>query len=737
MSENDSGVGGQPRAWVASVEVDGRQRYLFETDKLQEMVGASAIMRQLACEFDERAGKAGKGESAPAAIHVFQPASGEIRAWSTNRKALLHYAWEAREWLTERGVEHTVALLECRPDHFTRDKTPCEEEQARCARKEQEQDTDPDAGAGQFKSEPDWPDLSWVHGKLTDLARQVKNAKTGSDARPVCSLFEACRLHGFDFANEWIPQEENERESGREKRRALRGYRASEKWKARQDDTTRFVDEDVKRPLYCRSKALLEDEKCGETREAFLQRIEGYLKPDESKRDGPRDGQDSERVQRAIKIDDLVLRSAQQLLEGEDGTGRFVAFICADGDGMGRLLTGLDWNTAAWNARNADSPAQDDRNPTPWERNREFSLALDNVVRNAFRTAVAEVTLPDRKSLERLLGAAEKGKGFLIPVLPQLLGGDDLWTIARKDIALELCRTFASNVSTRVEESTILGKAMGISKKASGETVCLSMSVGIAFAKAGHPVHAMIDAAESLLASAKTLRKGTAWTLRKNTCWQRPEPNEGCIDWHWIESSLSETVGEARARGAAYVAPDTGDVMLLTTRPWTLTETEAFEKAAAVFESGVPGDEKPRGVPRRKREQLEDILRRGHVLSLVAWEAWWAGLHPLERRAVKAMSAAFPEDWRLPAPGCKTRAGLDAPKWDGLFDPSPWIYLGKDKDRDGEEKNYYVTPLIDLLTLHNLASSTGSESDQPSDGGIGEAEGTGEASGDAAGGTHG
>lgn len=701
MPENDSGAGGPPRAWVVSVEIDGRQRYLFETDKLQEMVGASAIMRQLAGRFDEQAEN---GESAPEAIHVFQPASGEIRAWSGNREALLHYAWGAREWLTERGVEHTVALLECRRDHFTRDKTRCEEEQARRARKQKE-DIDPDAGAGRFPSEPEWPDLSWVHGKLTDLARQVKNAKPGSDARPVCSLFEACRLHGFDFANEWIPQEEDEGEPGREKRRALRGYRASRKWKARQDDRTRFVDEDVKRPLYERSKALLEDEKCGETRKAVLRQIEDCLNPNEPKRDD----QESARVQRAIKIDDLVLRSAQQLLEGEDGTDRFVAFICADGDGMGRLLTGLDWNTTAWNNRDDDSSSRDDRNPnTPWERNRDFSLALDNAVRDAFRAAVAEVTLPDRKSLERFLGAAEKGSGFLIPALPQLLGGDDLWTIARKDVALKLCRTFASNVSTGVEESTILRKAMDISENASGETVSLSMSLGVAFAKAGHPVHAMIDAAESLLASAKTLRKGTAWTLRKETKWQRCEPNEGCIDWHWIESSLSETVGEARARGAAYIAPDTGDVMLLTTRPWTLAESEAFEKAAAVFESGAPGDKKARGVPRRKREQLEDILRRGHVLSLVAWEAWWAGLHPEERSAVKAMSNALPEDWRLSAPGCETRAGSEAPKWCKHLDLSPWIHLGPDKAQDGKEKHYYVTPLIDLLTLHNLGSSTGS-----------------------------
>ena len=483
MATDDAGAEERVQAWAVSIEVDGRQRYLFETDKLQEMVGASAIMRQLAEE------EACSLERQFPSIHVFQPASGEVRAWSTDRAGLLSFAWRLREWLTERGVEHTAVLLKCRADHFTCDKT--ERQQKDKARQRADEGKRNRADVDRLE-EPEWPDLAWVHGALTALARRAKDAKAGSDARPTCSLFEACRIHGFDFANEWDPKEDDRRERG-EKRRALRGYRARAKFDARQADRTRFIDDDVAKPLYDRSKALLSGEKDDDTLREWA---EEYLRSS---------GDAGQPHQRAITIGDLVL-DPSEWFDDEDQTDQFVAFVCADGDGMGRLLTGLDWNLGDWvdpNDTNGFGKL------LPWQRNRQFSEALDNAVRKAFRTAVAEVTLPDKAKLRRLSEVTlEKGRRFIIPVLPQLLGGDDLWTIARKDVALRLCRIFASEVPRRIEKNSILQRAVQLAKPAPEETVELTISQGIAFAKAGHPVHAMIEAAESLLDSAKTLPQG-------------------------------------------------------------------------------------------------------------------------------------------------------------------------------------------------------------------------------------
>ena len=240
-------------------------------------------------------------------------------------------------------------------------------------------------------------------------------------------------------------------------------------------------------------------------------------------------------AERPITIGDLV--DPSEWLDDDDAGDQFVAFICADGDGMGRLFTGLDWNLPGWGRSSGDDADFGDLRP--WERNRQFSEALDRAVREAFRTAVAEVTLPDLEALKELHKANDQGNRFTIPVLPQLLGGDDLWTIARRDVALRLCRTFADGVPRRIENSKILKKGIALSEQAANESeqkagepdrtagesertadkcgqangkpVTLSMSHGIAFAKAGHPVHAMIEAAESLLKSAKALRNGLAW----------------------------------------------------------------------------------------------------------------------------------------------------------------------------------------------------------------------------------
>ena len=636
-------------AWAVSIEVDGRQRYLFETDKLQEMVGASAIMRTLAeqaCHLEQAAPYAGS-------VHVFQPASGEVRAWSTDRERVLGFTWRLREWLTKCGVEHTAVILQCRKDHFVCD-VPADHHGRSPHEGQPDEATD-------LQPEACHPSLAWVHQSLSALARRVKNAKPGSDARPVCSLFEACRLHGMDFANEWNPKEEEDGE-GLEKRRALRGYRARAKFRARQADHVRLIDVNVRQPLYHRSRSLVGQDGC-----------------DTELRDWVKNSL-SQPLKRAITINNLTLDPVDRF-EDEERTDQFVAFACADGDGMGRLLTGLNWNLKDWGE--GDDPHGFGA-LRPWERNREFSYALDDVVRKAFLTAAAEVTLPDRAALERLRAAAEDANSrFVIPVLPQIQGGDDLWTITRKNVALRMSRLFASNVQLGMKECPIVEQGRKISESNSGDTVSLSVSQGIAFAKAGHPVHAMIEAAESLLDSAKALRKGQAW--------RRCQPAEGCIDWHWIESSLSETVGEARARGAAYVAPDTGDVMLLTTRPWTQTQAECFEHAARLFR------DKKEGVPRRKREQLDGILRRGRVLSLVAWEAWWKRLRDSERVTVQKTKKALESSWEA---WCLPNTDEDDP-WNHL-EVNPWVYVGEAEGGQGTRR-HYVTPFLDLLALDDLA----------------------------------
>src|SRR5437016_5056715 len=96
-----------------------------------------------------------------------------------------------------------------------------------------------------------------------------------------------------------------------------------------------------------------------------------------------------------------------------------------------------------------------------------------------------------------------------LPLLPQLLGGDDLWLVARRDVVFGLISTFAAKYQQAVESSPILSEALRIANREldAGMTesdgrhagIRLTMSSGIAFAKAGFPAHAMVRAAEDLI----------------------------------------------------------------------------------------------------------------------------------------------------------------------------------------------------------------------------------------------
>src|SRR6266851_4694970 len=102
-------------ACVVSIEVDGRQAYIFETDKLQERLGASRILDNMREQAE------GLARKSSGKVMIYSPVSGAIGAWAekTNRSELLNFAWKLREWLAEHGVEHRIGYLETDKRHFT------------------------------------------------------------------------------------------------------------------------------------------------------------------------------------------------------------------------------------------------------------------------------------------------------------------------------------------------------------------------------------------------------------------------------------------------------------------------------------------------------------------------------------------------------------------------------------------------------------------------------------------
>ena len=527
--------------YVVSIEVDGRQAYIFETDRLREMLGASRLLQQTVSEardlFTEGDG-----------LHLYQPVSGEIRVWAESSDRLLRQTWRMRKWLSERGIEHTVGLWKAEKRHFC-DFAPSAE---------------PDIE--KRKQDKSRPSLEGVQGDIGARVASLKGRKPGFDARPNCSLFAPCQIHGHDYATEWRAGENADKE---DKRRNLRGERAKWKLKEWEADKKDFFHTDLYGPS-------------AEIRNA-LARVGAV-------------------TTRPIQFDHL---SDADFTETGD---QFIAFICADGDGMGSVLTRVDWNDPELK-RNAD-----DR---PWKVNHDFAAAFDDLAHSAYRNALQDLLEKHLHAFEKEAGKSKSG-AIKLPILPQLLGGDDLWTVCRRRYALEFCRRFGEQFALLAQGNGGNPVIKDVVESTGSNINNLTISMGVAFAKAGHPAHAMLEAAEALLRSAKTRRKSLPSTAQ-----------EGCIDWHWIDSTLSQSISEARRTGWRYADGD--KTFLLTTRPWTLSECTKFLEASESFSRKAGSS-----VARRKREQLQEILRRGAVLSSLAWESWLKSLKAGERDTLAA-----------------------------------------------------------------------------------------------------
>ena len=712
----------KPTACAVSIEVDGRQAYLFESDKLREMLGASRIIDATRTKAEEVFKEADR-------LHVFNPVSGEIRAWACidKRDALLHATWQMRGWLDCKGVSHSVAYLECSEQHFTKE---------------------PENATGSERNtvldlEPEQPSLAWVHRELSRRIRRVKDAKGGEDARPTCALFTPCRIHGSDPANLWTPGEDEDKE----KRRELVGYRARAKYEVWGAEKRAFYDEHLTGLLIERISTdlltrcvELEKRACngGENQQQIKERcnllFSAAERLEEIEERLIQAWDDRGRtVRRPIVFSDMSDR--KRSIEASDS---YIAFLCADGDGMGGLLSKVDWNSTDWGRDFVK----------PWERNRRFSLQYDRCVKSSFHAAVHDQILhPDgvetsdeeeERQIEKLVSKLDAGKPIYLPLLPQVLGGDDLWMVVERRPALRFARVFAKKYeelakgASFFEEKNVLKKALSVSGDSKEDAITISM--GVAFAKAGYPAHAMADAAEELMVSAKGLRK------QKLPGRKREGKLEGCVDWHWIESSLSETVKQARERGAAL--RDGSSAMILPSRPWSSEQTGEFLDAARVLAR----------VPRRKREQLETICRLGKGLGELAMQGWWKGLDKGGRDAIQDVNKVLPKEWKLwsttsgfPRAPRKSSAARQRPlgcgrspryedtpadppdQWWRQLWPSTTNEEGPQEEEEGnvapqgagtddsEIKTWYATCLLDLLSLQHVlglegASPTGSSS---------------------------
>ena len=198
-------------------------------------------------------------------------------------------------------------------------------------------------------------------------------------------------------------------------------------------------------------------------------------------RDTPREGQFLPNFEREVKTvsgtptltDQKKWISTPEEIESFDRRG-YVAYLLADGNGMGKLFGQC-------------------QNPQQMKR---FSNALEQTV----RAALAEPTV---KLMKQKGSEAAKTAG-LIPVLPLILGGDDLFALLPAPWALDFARRFCLEYETKMQQ--MLARDDINLKPEQPPTI----AAAVVICKSHYPYQLAHQVGESLLKAAKQTAKVAA-----------------------------------------------------------------------------------------------------------------------------------------------------------------------------------------------------------------------------------
>jgi hypothetical protein len=281
------------------------------------------------------------------------------------------------------------------------------------------------------------------------------------------------------------------------------------------------------------------------------------------------------------------------------GETSLVGVVHVDGNGVGQQIT--SWLRSCIDRDRSDDSVSSDL--AAW------SSALDDLGRRALQSIVARVaaaTAMNKRGEPCLVGTvpdlafalSRSGNKVLLPMLPVLLGGDDLTFLCDGRIALDLAElaldTFAGDVPH-------LGRV----------TAC----AGVAIVPAHTPFDRTYALAEALCGNAKRRRR----EVGDSRSW---------IDWHIGAPRPGEAIGDLRARAFSHRLDGTS--LELTCRPYRLGASSSDREtwrwlSRTVLGTGAGGF---RGEQwrqhRNKLKQLAMAIREGRDGVRRAQETWTA-----------------------------------------------------------------------------------------------------------------
>jgi hypothetical protein len=186
-----------------------------------------------------------------------------------------------------------------------------------------------------------------------------------------------------------------------------------------------------------------------------------------------------ERLPKLLKDTSLKFAKSSDKILDEESETSWLAVIHADGNGLGQIFINLE--------QYIEGDRQNNRNYI--QQFREFSLDLDVCTRQAFIQALAVFPTAQRKP---------------VPLVPLVLGGDDLTVVCDAKYALAFTEAFLTTFEQETQNSEVIRAiAAKAFKIPSGK---LSACAGIAIVKPHFPFSTAYQLAEELAKSAKIVK---------------------------------------------------------------------------------------------------------------------------------------------------------------------------------------------------------------------------------------
>jgi hypothetical protein len=244
-----------------------------------------------------------------------------------------------------------------------------------------------------------------------------------------------------------------------------------------------------------------------------------------------------ERLLRLLKDTSFKFAKSSDKILDEQSEVRWLAVIHADGNGLGQIFINLE------------KYIEGDDNRSYIQQFREFSLDLDVCTRQAFIQALEVFPNEQRRP---------------VPLVPLVLGGDDLTVVCDAKYALAFTKAFLTTFEQKTQNSEVI---RSIAEKAFGiQSGQLSACAGVAIVKPHFPFSTAYQLAEELAKSAKVVKDYVKNDTQTVPC--------SAIDFHVLYDTRGTQLEAIRAKQT----PD--DTTHLYNRPYIVSNVEQVMERA-------------------------------------------------------------------------------------------------------------------------------------------------------------